>query len=42
MISYEISIGLCLLPVLMLTGSANLTKIVLGQLAGFNVFPLLP
>lgn len=42
MISYEISIGLCLLPVLMLTGSSNLTKIVLGQVSGFNLFPLFP
>jgi len=43
MISYEISIGLCLVPVIMLTGTLNLTDIVVFQVEnGTNFFLLFP
>jgi NADH-quinone oxidoreductase subunit H len=43
MISYEVSIGLTILPVILLTGSFNLTDIVLvQQLTTWFCFPLLP
>lgn len=43
MISYEVSIGLTLLPVVILTGSFNLTDIVLMQSKTiWFIFPLLP
>lgn len=42
MISYEVSIGLILLSVLLCSGSMNLTKIVLAQETVFYCFPLLP
>jgi len=53
MVSYEIAMGFCLLVVLMVTGSMNLTDIVLGQQKGqfadmglnflsWNWLPLLP
>lgn len=43
MISYEVSIGLCVLPVILLAGSLNLGEIVLMQsITGWFVLPLLP
>jgi len=43
MISYEISLGLVLIPVVMLTGSLNLTEIVYSQsIKGWYCFPLFP
>jgi len=43
MISYEVSIGLIILPVVLLASSLNLTEIVLTQEAtGWFIFPLLP
>ena len=43
MISYEVSIGLVLLPVVLLSKSLNLTEIVLSQeKTGWYFFPLLP
>lgn len=43
MISYEVSIGLTILPVILLTGSFNLTEIILiQQRIGWFIFPLLP
>jgi NADH-quinone oxidoreductase subunit H len=43
MISYEVSISLILLPVILLSGSLNLTSIVLAQeVTGWYVRPLLP
>jgi len=53
MVSYEISMGFCLVIVLMVTGSMNMTEIVLGQARGtfagmglnflsWNWLPLLP
>ena len=53
MVSYEISMGFCLVIVLMVTGSMNMTEIVLGQAKGtfagmgmsflsWNWLPLLP
>jgi NADH-quinone oxidoreductase subunit H len=43
MISYEISISLCILPVIILTGSLNLTNIVFFQTNyGWNIFILFP
>ena len=43
MISYEIAISLCILPVVIITGSLNLTNIVFFQsLNGWNVFILFP
>ena len=43
MISYEVSIGLVLLPIVLLARSLNLTEIVLSQeKTGWYFFPLLP
>lgn len=43
MISYEVAIGLVVLPVILLSGSLNFTKIILAQDYGiWYVFPLLP
>ena len=43
MISYEVSIGIVILPVILLAGSLNLTEIVYVQsVTGWFVFPLLP
>lgn len=43
MISYEVSIGLCILPVILLAGSLNIGEIVYIQsITGWFVFPLLP
>jgi NADH-quinone oxidoreductase subunit H len=43
MISYEVSIGLTILPVILLAGSSNLTEIVLAQeRTVWFVAPLLP
>lgn len=43
MISYEVSLGLVILPVIMLSGSLNFAEIVVAQEKfGWFVFPLLP
>lgn len=42
LISYEISMGLVIMPVLILSGSTNLTAIVLAQTNIFFVVPLFP
>jgi NADH-quinone oxidoreductase subunit H len=43
MISYEVSIGLVILPVILLSGSLNLTEIVkLQGIVGWFILPLLP
>ena len=42
MISYEVSIGLLIMPVLALSGSTNLTAIVLSQDKMFNCWPFFP
>jgi len=43
MISYEVSISLALLPVILLSGSLNLTEIVFSQANTlWYIFPLLP
>jgi len=43
MISYEVSIGLVLLPVVLVSKSLNLTEIVLSQeKTGWYCYPLLP
>lgn len=42
MISYEISIGLIIVSVLLCSGTLNLTKIVLAQKTVWYIFPLLP
>ena len=42
LISYEISIGLIIMPVLILTQSANLSNIVLLQNDIYFIFPLFP
>lgn len=42
MISYEVALGLIILPVVLCAGSFNLTDIVLSQKAIWFVFPLLP
>lgn len=43
MISYEVSLGLLLLPVILLAGSLNFTDIVMAQgITGWFVVPLLP
>lgn len=42
MISYEVSIGLLIMPVLALSGSTNLTSIVLSQDKMFNCWPFFP
>ena len=43
MISYEVSLGILILPVIILAGSLNLTEIVTAQeKSGWFIFPLLP
>jgi len=42
MISYEVSIGLLIMPVLILSGTANLSGIVLAQKSIYFCIPLLP
>lgn len=42
MISYEVSMGLTLLTVILLSGSMNLTEIVRAQEDGWYMFPLFP
>jgi len=42
LISYEISIGLIILPILLFTQSVNLSSIVLSQSDLFFIFPLFP
>jgi NADH-quinone oxidoreductase subunit H len=42
MISYEISISLCVLPVVLCSNSLNLTDIVYLQKNTWYIFPLLP
>jgi NADH-quinone oxidoreductase subunit H len=43
MISYEVSLGLVILPVILLSGSLNFVEIVVAQQkTGWYVFPLLP
>jgi len=43
MISYEVSIGLVILPVILLSGSLNFSLIINQQsVTGWFVFPLLP
>lgn len=42
MISYEVSIGLLIMPVLILAGTANLSGIVLAQKSIYFCIPLLP
>lgn len=42
MVSYEVSIGLILITVLLCVGSLNLSEIVLAQQSIWFVFPLLP
>jgi len=39
MISYEVSIGLLIMPVILLSGTTNLTGIVFAQKELFNCFP---
>lgn len=42
MVSYEVSIGLILLMVIVITGSFNLTKIVISQEYGINLIVVFP
>lgn len=42
MVSYEVSMGLCLLSVILLVGSMNLSEIVLAQQNMWHMFTLLP
>jgi NADH-quinone oxidoreductase subunit H len=42
MISYEVSLGLCILPSSLLAGSLNLVDIIVSQQITWYVFPLLP
>lgn len=42
MISYEVSLGLIIMPVLLFAGTANLTGIVLSQEILFYFIPLWP
>jgi NADH-quinone oxidoreductase subunit H len=42
MISYEVSIGLVIMPVLFFAGSANLSEIVWAQKTIYFCFPLFP
>jgi NADH-quinone oxidoreductase subunit H len=42
MISYEVALGLVIMPVFVLAESANLTKIVFFQEVGLNFFILFP
>ncbi len=39
MISYEVSIGILIMPILALTGSANLSEIILSQKYQYNILP---
>lgn len=42
MVSYEVSIGLILISILLCSGSLNFTEIVLAQQNSWYIFPLLP
>lgn len=42
MISYEVSIGFLILPVILLSGTTNLSGIVLAQESLYFCFPLFP
>jgi NADH-quinone oxidoreductase subunit H len=42
MISYEVSLGLLILPVILLAGSLNFTDIVVAQKSGWYFLPLFP
>lgn len=42
MISYEVSIGLIIMPILLFAGTGNLSGIVLSQENFWNIIPLLP
>jgi len=42
MISYEVSIGIIIVNVLLFTGSLNLTEIVIAQKTGWFIWPLFP
>jgi len=42
MISYEVSMGLLIMPVILFSGSANLTDIVLSQKGLYFCIPLFP
>jgi NADH-quinone oxidoreductase subunit H len=42
MISYEVSLGLLILPVILLAGSLNFTDIVIAQTTGWYFLPLFP
>ncbi|MGN7612568.1 NADH-quinone oxidoreductase subunit NuoH [Magnetococcales bacterium HHB-1] len=42
MISYEVAMGFTIIPVIMLTGSLNLTDVVEGQRDVWNIVPLFP
>lgn len=42
MISYEVSFGLIIMPVLLFSGTSNLNGIVLAQTNMYNFFPLFP
>lgn len=42
MISYEVSMGLLIMPVLLLSGTANLSGIILAQQAIYYCIPLFP
>ena len=42
MISYEVSIGLILINVILLANSLNLTEIILAQSTVWYIFPLFP
>jgi NADH-quinone oxidoreductase subunit H len=42
MISYEVSIGLILMPIILIAGSANLSSIVLAQKYFYFFFPFFP
>jgi len=42
MISYEVSIGLLIIPVLLLANTANLSGIIMAQKAIYFCFPLFP
>jgi NADH-quinone oxidoreductase subunit H len=42
MVSYEVSLGLCVLTVILLAGSMNLTDIVLAQQGVWFIVPLFP
>jgi NADH-quinone oxidoreductase subunit H len=42
LISYEVSMGLIIMPILLICGTANLTSIVIMQSSIYFFFPLLP